>query len=225
MVLLPGVPEALSALADAGYRLVVITNQSGVARGLYTHAEARATGLRLAALLQPHGIRLAGHYHCPHHFDGSVPHLTGLCDCRKPSPGMLLRAAEDLGLDLPRSWTVGDMLSDVGAGMAAGTRTVFIDNGSLALPPEVDPPPIVARNVAHAAMIALVADGHLAPDLELADAAAACPGRVLHRPATPQDSKAPGVPSQYPDGLRMRQARLDANLLARAVGRSSRAGL
>jgi len=120
---LPGVVVALRALQQAGYALVVASNNSGVARGLFTAGEAREMGRRLLAVLARRGVTIDGYYFCPHHpTEGRVPGLDVECDCRKPRPGMLLQAAGELGLDLPASWMVGDLPSDVLAGEAAGTR-------------------------------------------------------------------------------------------------------
>jgi len=120
--LLPGVGAALAALARAGFVLVVVTNQSGIGRGLIRTEVVEQQHDRLRELLRPAGVDLAAVEYCPHAPD------TG-CDCRKPLPGMLLRAACRLGIDLAASFMVGDKPADVGAGHAAGCRTVFIGEG------------------------------------------------------------------------------------------------
>jgi D-glycero-D-manno-heptose 1,7-bisphosphate phosphatase len=106
--LLPGVGQAIARLNQAGIPAIVITNQSGIARGLLDEAAYAATARRLDQLLAESGARLDGHYHCPHH-----PDITGACDCRKPGPLLYQRAASDHGLYLARSWWVGDRLRDV----------------------------------------------------------------------------------------------------------------
>jgi histidinol-phosphate phosphatase family protein len=117
----PGAAEGLAALHAGGFLLVVVSNQSGVAGGLFPESALTGVWARLGALLAP--VPLAGCYHCPHGpADG--------CDCRKPEPGLLRRAAAELGIDLARSWMVGDILNDVEAGRRAGCRTVLIDNGN-----------------------------------------------------------------------------------------------
>lgn len=206
--LLPGVPEALRALATAGYRLVVISNQSGVARGYYSAAEARATAVRVVALLADRGIRLAGYYFCPHHTRGIVPRFAVPCGCRKPAPGMLARAAADLGLDLGRSWIIGDTLGDLGAGLAAGVRPVLVDIGAITLSADTEPPPVlvdprtlIARNMAHAAGLIL---GNPDP----------LPLPTLIRPAPPPDDRRPGAPHPLPDAAWLARARADAQRLA-----------
>ncbi|XHS77682.1 D-glycero-beta-D-manno-heptose 1,7-bisphosphate 7-phosphatase [Burkholderiaceae bacterium UC74_6] len=121
--LIDGVPEGLALLAAAGYRLVVVTNQSGIARGRYTVADMDRLHAHMRAVLAGHGVELAGIYHCPHlpsSAGGSVAEYAIECDCRKPAPGMLLQAARELDLDLDRSVIVGDKSSDLLAGQAAG---------------------------------------------------------------------------------------------------------
>lgn len=127
IVLATGAAEGAAALHAAGYALVVVTNQSGVAHGLFEEDALGPVEGRLRALL---GVPLAGFYHCPHHPAGSVAGYAMTCDCRKPQPGMLRRAAAELSLDLAGSWMVGDILNDVEAGNRAGCRTVLIDNGN-----------------------------------------------------------------------------------------------
>jgi D-glycero-D-manno-heptose 1,7-bisphosphate phosphatase len=117
---LPGTFEALAALQAAGHALVVVTNQSGIGRGLYDEAQYQALTRWMREDLRTHGLELAGVYHCPHHPDASVSAYRRACDCRKPAPGMILRAAGDLGLDLAASCLFGDRASDVAAGRAAG---------------------------------------------------------------------------------------------------------
>lgn len=117
--LLPGAVDGLVLLQAAGYALVVVTNQSGLARGLYTDAEYQALTRHMTDLLQRRGVALAGVFHCPHHPDAGIGALRLACACRKPRPGLLLRAADELGLDLSRSVLVGDRRSDIDAGRAA----------------------------------------------------------------------------------------------------------
>jgi D-glycero-D-manno-heptose 1,7-bisphosphate phosphatase len=136
--ILGGVAPALARLAQAGYRLIVVTNQSGIARGLLTEEELNRFHQALDEQLELLGARLDAYYSCPHHPDPSQvnrPDLAVVCDCRKPRPGLILQAAEDLGLDLGASWTVGDSWRDVAAGQAAGTRTI-----KLPPPPGIDDP-------------------------------------------------------------------------------------
>lgn len=128
--LLPHAVQGLRDLAAQGHALVVVTNQAGIAKGLYDEAAFQHLTRHMTALLLAQGVRLAGVYHCPHHPQGTVARYAIACDCRKPAPGMLLRAAADLHLDLARSVLVGDKTSDTAAGRAAGVRwTVLVESG------------------------------------------------------------------------------------------------
>ena len=127
--LMVGAAAGLRRLHAAGYRLFVVSNQSGVARGLFAEAALAAVWRRLEELLAEAGVPLAGCYWCPHHPEGSVARYAVACACRKPAAGMILRAGREHGLDLARSWMVGDILHDVEAGRRAGCRTVLLDNG------------------------------------------------------------------------------------------------
>lgn len=123
-------PEGLRQLHAAGYLLVIVSNQSGVARGLFPERALRGVETRLRELLEQQGVPLDGFYYCPHHPEGIVPAYKIECECRKPRPGLILKAAEELGIDLTRSWFIGDILNDVEAGHRAGCRTILIDNGN-----------------------------------------------------------------------------------------------
>lgn len=123
-------PEALRLLHEAGYTLVVVSNQSGVARGYFQESDLIAVESRLRELLAEAGVSLGGFYYCPHHPLGRVASYAIECECRKPAPGLIKSAASELGLDLSRSWLIGDILDDIEAGRRSGCRTVLIDNGN-----------------------------------------------------------------------------------------------
>ncbi len=128
--ILPGVVEGLKLLATCGFELVVVTNQAGIAKGLYTEADFQVLTRHMLARLEAEGVNIASVMHCPHHPQGSVPAYAIDCDCRKPAPGMLLRAAERHSLDLSRSVMIGDKTSDTQAGRAAGVGlTVLVESG------------------------------------------------------------------------------------------------
>lgn len=124
-----GVVDALRSLQHAGYQLIVVSNQSGVARGMFPERALFSVERKLRALLAYGGVVLTDFLYCPHHPEGVVPEYAVDCDCRKPNPGMLLRGARQHGIDLSISWMVGDILDDVQAGSAAGCRTILLDNG------------------------------------------------------------------------------------------------
>jgi D-glycero-D-manno-heptose 1,7-bisphosphate phosphatase len=118
--LLPGAAAGVRALNQAGLAVVLVTNQSGIARGLFSEADLAAIHARLAQELERAGAHLDALYHCPHHPEQGQPPLRRACSCRKPEPGLLLLAARELGLDLARSWIVGDSVRDLEAGRRAG---------------------------------------------------------------------------------------------------------
>ncbi len=127
--LLPHAAEAIRRLNDAGLAVVVATNQSGVARGLLTEQDLARVNELLVKRLARHGARLDGIYFCPHHPTAGLKQYRRRCPCRKPAPGMLLRAAQELDLDLGRCFAVGDSRRDLIAGRAAGCRTVLVRTG------------------------------------------------------------------------------------------------
>jgi D-glycero-D-manno-heptose 1,7-bisphosphate phosphatase len=137
--LLPRVIDGLRLLAAHGYVLVVVTNQAGIAKGYYTEDDYQCVTRYMTDLLIAHGVQLEAAYHCPHHPLGSVARYAVSCSCRKPAPGMLLRAAAELRLDLPRSVLIGDKVSDAMAGRAAGVRWVILVRSGHALPQAADP--------------------------------------------------------------------------------------
>ncbi|MFE2639444.1 D-glycero-alpha-D-manno-heptose-1,7-bisphosphate 7-phosphatase [Streptomyces scopuliridis] len=126
LVLQPGIGPPLRALREHGAALVLVTNQSGLARGLFDEADLAAMHEHLGKLLSRLGVRLDGVYTCPHHPDGTVLRYRIVCQCRKPATGMLRQATHDLRLDLARSWMVGDSGCDIEAGQEVGTRTALV---------------------------------------------------------------------------------------------------
>lgn len=118
--LCPRVPEALRLLRAAGYKLILTSNQSGIARGYFTVEQLHAVEEKIAVLLADEKAALDGIYYCFHHVSGSVAEYAIDCECRKPRPGMLLRAAQDFDLDLPGSFMIGDKTTDLEAGFNAG---------------------------------------------------------------------------------------------------------
>ena len=135
-VFVPGAIAALQALQAAGYLLVVITNQSGIARGLYTEAQYLALTAQMRERLHAAGVRLDAVEYCPHLADAPVERYRRDCDCRKPKPGMLTRAIRALDIDAKTSFIVGDRLSDIDAGRAAGLGRCFLVRTGYPLPDE-----------------------------------------------------------------------------------------
>ncbi len=124
--LIPGVADAVRLVQAAGYATVVVTNQSGVARGMFAEDVVHQVHRHIEAET---GLTFDRWEHCPHHSDGTVPEFARDCDCRKPKPGMLRRAAAALDLDLSRSWMIGDRAGDLVAGFAAGCRSILVRTG------------------------------------------------------------------------------------------------
>ena len=121
VVLIPGLGEALRQIHEAGYLAVVVSNQSGVARGMYGMSDVKTVEDRICELLRQEGNEVPdAFYYCPHHKKGTVAEFAVDCDCRKPKPGMLLRAMREWGIDASRSYMIGDRLTDLQAGQAAG---------------------------------------------------------------------------------------------------------
>ena len=129
LVLLPGAARAIARLNRAGFATVLITNQSGVARGLFDEARLAQIHDRLRELLAAEGAHLDAIHYCPHHPKLGEPPYRLDCDCRKPQPGMLRRAAEELGLNLERSWSVGDAPRDLEAAAALGVPGILVASG------------------------------------------------------------------------------------------------
>lgn len=116
-------PEAISGMKlfqDMGFKIVVITNQAGIARGMYSENDFKKLTNYMTNILLENNIKISGVYFCPHHPNGVVGRWTLLCDCRKPKPGMLIKAAKDLNLQLEQSILLGDNCSDINAGINAG---------------------------------------------------------------------------------------------------------
>jgi D-glycero-D-manno-heptose 1,7-bisphosphate phosphatase len=172
--LIEGAADAARQLAHAGFALVCVSNQPAAAKGKVSLEGLLAVHERVLELLREEGVHLDASRLCLHHPEGVVPELSGPCDCRKPAPGMLLDAAEELGLDLASSWMLGDTDSDVLAGHAAGCRAVLIEH------------PGSAHKRAGGARPDLVASS-------LADAAA----QLLHELAP---ASSPARPRRYPRG-------------------------
>lgn len=126
---IPGSIEAIKKLNEAGIKVVVITNQSGVARGLITEDMLQTIDKTLHKWILSGGAHLDGLYYCPHHPEHGVYPYKQTCECRKPHPGLIKRAQRDLDIDLKQSFMIGDKHSDIEAGKRAGVKTVFVLSG------------------------------------------------------------------------------------------------
>ncbi|NLG98684.1 MAG: HAD family hydrolase [Chloroflexi bacterium] len=131
IALAAGAAQGLRRLYEAGYRFIVVSNQSGVARGFFSEEALGPVETRLDELLRlSAGAALEAFYYCPHHPEGSIARYAVECGCRKPKPGLLLRAAVERGIRLEDAWMIGDILDDIEAGNRAGCRTILIQNGN-----------------------------------------------------------------------------------------------
>lgn len=125
-----GVAEGLQALQMKGFALFVISNQAGIAKGFFEIDALAGVWNKLNTLLAADNIVITDYFYCPHHPDGKVTTYTIQCTCRKPAPGMILKAAAQYNIDVSESWMIGDILHDVEAGNRAGCKTVLINNGN-----------------------------------------------------------------------------------------------
>jgi D-glycero-D-manno-heptose 1,7-bisphosphate phosphatase len=166
--LYPDIEHGLRRLQAVGFRLIVATNQPGLALGRFKEAQLQRMHWHLVNELAVHGVRLDGIYYCPHHPRGKLREWSFACDCRKPQPGMLRRAAADHDLALHRSWFIGDILDDIEAGNRVGCRTVLVDLGTESAPrTALRRPDFIARDTPHALEIVAAVEGlATAPDMD-----------------------------------------------------------
>jgi D-glycero-D-manno-heptose 1,7-bisphosphate phosphatase len=127
--LLPYCSQALRILADAGYHLILITNQSGIARGYFTMDDFLRVQERFQSLLAKDGIQLDASFVCPHHPEAPILEYRLSCDCRKPRPGLLDRAAKELSLDLKQSWIIGDKADDIRLSVSRPLKPLLVRSG------------------------------------------------------------------------------------------------
>lgn len=136
--LLPGVIEALTRLQNLGFELVIVTNQSGIARKLYTAQDLEQIHSHMLNLLRPHGITFLSILHCPHHPEGLIAEFTRTCTCRKPGTGMLEQATQNIQFSKAKSYMVGDRTTDIVAGHRFGVTPVWLqDPAPKTLPMEI----------------------------------------------------------------------------------------
>ncbi|WP_396242739.1 D-glycero-beta-D-manno-heptose 1,7-bisphosphate 7-phosphatase [Hafnia alvei] len=133
-----GVIDAMAKLKEMGYALVLVTNQSGIARGMFTEDQFMHLTEWMDWSLADRGVDLDGVYYCPHHPEGTVEEFRQVCDCRKPQPGMLLSAKEELNIDMSASYIVGDKIEDLLAGEAASVGTKVLVRTGKPVTPEAE---------------------------------------------------------------------------------------
>ncbi|HEX5474471.1 MAG TPA: HAD family hydrolase [Vicinamibacterales bacterium] len=159
LVFYPWSIDAVRVLARAGFAIVVVTNQAGVARGIVREAFVAEAHDHIRAKIEAAGAHVDGFYYCPHHPEAKIDRYRLACDCRKPQPGLIRRAARDLDLDLARSWAIGDRWHDLQAGAAVGARGILVRTGygrtEEATPPGGFTPEAVVDDVMAAASLIL----------------------------------------------------------------------
>lgn len=164
------VPDALRLLAGAGFKLVIVTNQPGLALGYFEENSVFQVKNFLAHFFKVHTVKLDGFYYCPHFPEGKIKEFSQVCACRKPLPGLLIQASKELNIDLEQSWMVGDILNDVEAGKLAGCRSVLIDNGNETewVKTETREPDFTVKNLLQAASIIIYEEDKKKPkDLKM----------------------------------------------------------
>ncbi len=124
--LLPGVSEAIRKLRETDYKVILVSNQPSIAKGHMSQKTFDKIREKMKEELAKDGAFLDGEYYCFHHPEAKIDKLKANCECRKPKPGLLLQAANEMGIDLSQSWTIGDGLTDIKAGKSAGTRTILL---------------------------------------------------------------------------------------------------
>lgn len=129
LILIPGAAKGVMRINQSGMAAVVITNQSGVARGFFDETTLSAIHERLKTELKRAGAHLDGIYLCPHHPEGTIPRYTRVCDCRKPATGLVHQAVQELGIDLADSYMVGDHVNDIALAHGCGMRSVLVLTG------------------------------------------------------------------------------------------------
>ncbi|MHC5024533.1 MAG: D-glycero-alpha-D-manno-heptose-1,7-bisphosphate 7-phosphatase [Planctomycetota bacterium] len=211
--LLDGVPEGLRALRDAGYCLVVVTNQAGVARGRFSEADVDAVHQRIARLVDERGQTshlIDRFYYCPYHPDAELDEYRREHPWRKPNPGMLLQAARDMGIDLAASWMIGDQSRDVSAGSTAGCRTVLINGNGRKKAATVPETTVVVSNFREGVEHILKHPTNGATSLETPAAKPppppAAPAARLAAPAAAPERSAPTTPPRTGDDDRLHRA-------------------
>lgn len=124
--ILPGAPQGIRKFQSKGYKIIITSNQPGIAKGQMTSQDFEEILSTMRKQLSADGITLDGEYYCLHHPEATVEQYKAVCDCRKPKPGLILQAAKDLDIDISQSWMIGDNLTDIQAGKSAGCHTLLL---------------------------------------------------------------------------------------------------
>jgi len=124
--ILPDVGKAINKLKSIGFKVIIVSNQPGIAKNKFTMDLFEQMKQKISDELKKQDASIDAEYYCLHHPEGTNPDYKGVCDCRKPKPGLILQAAKDLDIDLEKSWMIGDGVTDIQAGQAAGCRTILI---------------------------------------------------------------------------------------------------
>ena len=191
--LLGGVAEALVEFGAMGYKLIIVSNQSGVARGIVTEQVLGQIHNRLKQLLAENGVHLDRIYYCPYHPDGVVPKYRKESDWRKPKPGMLVSAADELDINLSQSWMIGNSGRDIETGLRAGCKTILIDNLSHTGRPEPSQPKPDYRAVNIKEAVNIVKKHHRSSSEPVAQFQSASIGKTQ---PVPQNTERPFQPGQ-----------------------------
>jgi histidinol-phosphate phosphatase family protein len=149
VVLFPWSVDAVRALNRAGMRVIIVSNQSGIARGFFTSAVVDAVHARIAELLAGGGATVDAYYYCPHHPDGKVREYARACDCRKPGRGLVDRAVQEFGVDPEQSFAIGDRWLDVALARRVGAKGILVRTGYGATEEHQPPDGLVADAVVH----------------------------------------------------------------------------
>jgi len=143
-----GALKSLKILQDRGYLIIIVSNQSGLSKGYFKEEDLECVKNAIEQRLLNANVKLSGFYFCPHHPEGTILRYAQRCDCRKPLPGMLLKAAQDFDIDLTRSWMIGNTVTDIEAGKRAGCFTILINNqGNLKISDRSKAPTLVAQSI------------------------------------------------------------------------------
>jgi len=165
--LLPHVAETIKTLHEGGFKVIIVSNQPGIAKNHFSEAVFEETREKMHRELEREGVAVDGEFYCLHHPEAKVARFKAVCDCRKPKPGLLLQAAETMDIDLTESWMIGDGLTDIEAGEKAGCRTILLGriNGGLCQMIEQTNarPDFITANLREAARVIADGDADLKP--------------------------------------------------------------